>query len=97
MIRYFPIKQSILKICPLIWFLTCSYCCCCYDDDVFELFVIIITEVAAAEVVQNWGQTHFSYVQGYYLGTMVAQWLRCCATNREVTGSIPAGVIRIFH
>ena len=27
----------------------------------------------------------------------VAQWLRCCATNRKVAGSIPAGVIGIFH
>ena len=25
-------------------------------------------------------------------GTAVAQWLRCCATNRKVTRSIPAGV-----
>ena len=24
--------------------------------------------------------------------TAVAQWLRCCATNRKVAGSIPAGV-----
>ena len=32
-----------------------------------------------------------------YLGTAVAQWLRCCATNRKVAGSIPAGVIGIFH
>ena len=24
------------------------------------------------------------------LGTAVAQWLRCCATNRKVAGSIPA-------
>jgi len=24
-------------------------------------------------------------------GTTVAQWLRCCATNRKVAGSIPAG------
>ena len=31
----------------------------------------------------------FSYV------TAVAQWLRCCATNRKVAGSIPAGVIFI--
>ena len=30
------------------------------------------------------------------LGTAVAQWLRCCATNRKVAGSIPAGVIGIF-
>ena len=30
-------------------------------------------------------------------GTAVAQWLRCCATNRKVAGSIPDGVIGIFH
>jgi hypothetical protein len=28
---------------------------------------------------------------------MVAQWLRYCATNRKVAGSIPDGVIGIFH
>ena len=27
----------------------------------------------------------------------VAQWLRCCATNRKVAGSIPDGIIGIFH
>ena len=30
-------------------------------------------------------------------GTAVAQWLRCCATNRKVAASIPDGVIGIFH
>ena len=30
------------------------------------------------------------------LGTAVAQWLRCCATNRKVAGSIPAGVVGNF-
>ena len=30
-------------------------------------------------------------------GTAVAQWLRCCATNRKVAGLIPVGVIGIFH
>ena len=29
--------------------------------------------------------------------TAVAQWLRCCATSRKVAGSIPNGVIGIFH
>jgi len=28
-------------------------------------------------------------------GTAEAQWLRCCATNRKVAGSIPDGVIGI--
>jgi len=31
------------------------------------------------------------------MGTAVAQWLRCCVTNRKVAGSIPAGVTEIFH
>ena len=30
-------------------------------------------------------------------GTAVAQWLRCCATNRKVAVSIPDGIIGIFH
>ena len=30
-------------------------------------------------------------------GIAVAQWLRCCATNRKVAGSIPDDVIGIFH
>ena len=32
-----------------------------------------------------------------YQRTAVAQWLRCCATNRKVADSIPDGVIGIFH
>jgi hypothetical protein len=31
------------------------------------------------------------------VGTAVAQWLRYCATNQKVDGSIPLGVIGIFH
>ena len=30
------------------------------------------------------------------VGTAVAQWLRCCATNRKAAGSIPAGVSGFF-
>jgi len=30
------------------------------------------------------------------VGTAVAQWLRCCSTNQNVAGSIPAGVIGFF-
>jgi len=36
-----------------------------------------------------------SYAQNE--GTAVAQWLRCCATKQKVAGSIPEGVIGIFH
>ena len=31
------------------------------------------------------------------VGTSVAQWLMCCATNRKFAGSIPDDVIGIFH
>ena len=31
-----------------------------------------------------------------YCGTAVVQWLRCCATNRKVAGSITAGVSGFF-
>jgi len=30
-------------------------------------------------------------------GTAVAQWLKCCASNRKVSGSIPAGVSGLFN
>jgi len=30
-------------------------------------------------------------------GTVVAQWLRCCATNQKVAGLIPDGIIGIFR
>ena len=31
------------------------------------------------------------------MGTAVAQWLRCCATNWKVAGLIPDGITGIFH
>ena len=30
------------------------------------------------------------------MGTAVAQWSRCCVTNRKIAGSIPACVIGFF-
>ena len=38
----------------------------------------------------------FSLSKYIETGTAVAQWLRCCATNRKVAGSIPAGVSGFF-
>ena len=42
-------------------------------------------------------KTNFYNVFYCIRGTAVAQWLRCCATNRKVAGSIPDGFIGIFH
>jgi uncharacterized protein YktB (UPF0637 family) len=42
----------------------------------------------------------FVYFAMYYESnreTAVAQWLRYCATNQRVAGSIPDGVNGIFH
>jgi len=39
----------------------------------------------------------FIFVINKKSGTAVAQWLRCFATDRKVAGSIPDGVIGIFH
>ena len=44
-----------------------------------------------------WYKTGLLLNYNYYMGTAVAQWLRYCATNRKVAGSIPAGVTVIFH
>jgi len=51
-------------------------------------------EVESKNSDHNWWNFLMLYRQK---GTTVAQWLRCCATNRKVTGLIPAGVIGIFH
>ena len=42
-------------------------------------------------------QTVFRMCSSGEVGTVVVQWLRRCATNRKVAGSIPDGVIGIFH
>ena len=33
----------------------------------------------------------------FLIGIAVAQWLRCCGTNRKAAGSVPAGVFGFFH
>jgi len=43
----------------------------------------------------HWFHGALSY-EGMGDETTVAQWLRCCATNRKVAGSIPAGVSGFF-
>jgi len=46
-------------------------------------------------IVTKSGNLNFLETSGP-LRTAVAQWLRCCATNRKVAGSIPAGVSGFF-
>ena len=49
------------------------------------------------EIMYWLGKRRISLYRPLHVGTAVVQWLRCCATYREVAGSIPAGVIEIFH
>jgi len=62
-------------------------------EDVFKL--IFGNESLHQDRKDN-GVTVVSFATSKYMGTAVAQWLRCCATNRKVAGSIPAGVIEFF-
>jgi hypothetical protein len=41
-------------------------------------------------------RANFSWATLKMVGTAVAQWLRCCATNRKVAGSIPASISGFF-
>jgi len=43
------------------------------------------------------GMFQCSYGGGGGGENAVAQWLKCCSTNRKVAGYIPDGVIEIFH
>ena len=45
------------------------------------------------ELLQFMGVFAVAYLN---MGTAVAQWLRCCATNRKVAGLIPVGVCGFF-
>jgi len=53
--------------------------------------------VQNCESKKHTGTYVFLSVYIHMKGTAVAQWLRCCATNRKVAGSIPVGVIGIFY
>jgi hypothetical protein len=48
------------------------------------------------EFIILWGQTSFMQLLERW-GHTVAQWFNHCATNRKIAGSIPDGVIGIFH
>jgi hypothetical protein len=48
------------------------------------VIVIVIIIIIIIIIIVKWGHA-------------VAQWLRHCATNRKVPGSIPDGATRIFH
>jgi hypothetical protein len=57
-------------------------------DDISTTLLSTLTDLLRRNLI------HYSIVRG---PLMVAQWLRYCATDRKVAGSIPDNVIGIFH
>jgi hypothetical protein len=57
-----------------------------------------VTVCATGNVISHDKVLYF-YISTFLCGgpLKVAQWLRYCATNRKVAGSIPDGVTGIFH
>jgi len=49
------------------------------------------------KVKKHYFSVKFSVVHSDLWGTAVVHWLRYCATNQKVAGSIPDGVPGIFH
>ena len=54
--------------------------------------VRLTTLLPSCAVVMKSGNLNFPEPSG---PLAVAQWLRCCATNRKVAGSIPGGVSEV--
>jgi hypothetical protein len=55
-----------------------------------------VTYVAVPSCISAECRCQFSYCIMHMKGYTVAQWLRHCATNWKVTGSIPNGVAGFF-
>ena len=62
-------------------------------------FVTVYTNYALMGLREHTHTQTHTHTHNHFtlIGTAVALWLRCCATNRKVAGSIPDGVIGIFH
>jgi hypothetical protein len=58
---------------------------------------VVLGWLVTAAVQEPYLFVEYSTTLYQLLETAVAQWLRYCATNRKVAGSIPDGVIGIFH
>ena len=76
-----------------IWKLTFEEKLSVFQDKSFSAWRYFVTKW---EVLLEAGGRYLEILL-WIKGTAVAQWLRCCATNRKVVGSIPDGVIGIFH
>ena len=74
--------------CCVQWTVTCQYIniCVLLSYEVCCLYGFLIYHIPSYFLAP------FFIIVYVVVGTAVAQWLRCCATNRKVAGSIPDGV-----
>jgi hypothetical protein len=66
---------------------------------VFQITVLRISVPEVDEVSGGWRKSRIEEINDllrWHRGTAVARWLRYCATNRKVAGSIPDGVLCNF-
>jgi hypothetical protein len=71
-----------------------SWHACVYGESLLALIIEIYYDARSYE---HQNMSNSMYVGTLSSGTAVAQWLRYCATNRKVAGSIPDGVIGNFY
>ena len=64
-----------------------------------QINAVINSKLSRSLITVSTISVHSEYLNrtSKYWGTAVAQWLRCCATNWKGAGSIPDGVMGIFH
>ena len=68
-----------------------------HDAALTDTTVIPTSQITtAATLLLQWSEVRKLHTVLVVSGTAVAHWLRCCATNRKVSGSIPAGVSGVF-
>jgi len=85
------IKPNITTRCNSLLYLDRTDCYWVKYVGISEQFSVFSVKVSYHVMTHEWNFVLLC------LGTAVAQWLRCCATNRKVAGLIPAGVIGIYH
>jgi hypothetical protein len=88
------ILSSVRAPCPVHH--TVLYSIILITFDGYKLVSSSLCNYLQLSVPSSFFGSNFKHFLPKYTKTAVAQWLRCCATNPKVVGSIPAGVVGNF-
>ena len=82
-----------------IWWTECSWDRILSRNFCYLLAVVILTSLSSTSSPTSSVLAAFRRLYGFSSGLLTRwrSWLRRCATNRKVAGSIPSGVTGIFH